>query len=101
MCDECYLGLAKSRRFDVVCKQPHLVVWAKQRTYPYWPAKLMSVNATANTVEVRYFGGKHLRAILSPKECFLYTKLMDRPSSWLGAHKMDFKEAHEAIAVLF
>lgn len=101
MCDECYLGLVECRRFDVVCKQPHLLVWAKQKTYPYWPAKLMSVNELTNTVEVRYFGGKHCRAILTSKECHLYTKLSDRPSLWLGAHKAEFKEAHEAIAVLF
>lgn len=101
MCDECYLGLVPDNRFDVICKQPHLVVWAKQKTYPYWPAKLMSVNAITNQVEVRYFGGKRCRAILMPKECYMYSALADRPSVWLGALKNEFHEAHEAIAVLF
>lgn len=94
LCDECYISFTQNRRFDTVCKQPHLVVWAKQKSYPYWPAKLMSVSATTNKVEVRYFGEKHYRAVLTPKDCYLYS--IDRPSIWLGCHKKEFEKAQYA-----
>lgn len=105
MCDECYIGLIQDNRFDMTCSKNHLVVWGQTRTWPYWPAKLMSYDEVANTVEVRYFGGKHLRGILSPKDCFLYSEKNDRPSFWLGKHKQQFEEAYDAsifyIVVLF
>lgn len=78
----------------MVCKQAHLVVWAKQKSYPYWPAKLMSVNATTNKVEVRYFGEKYYRATVTVKDCYLYS--VDRPSLWLGSHKKSFERAQQA-----
>lgn len=94
MCNDCYMSLIQHHRFDMVCKQPHLLVWAKQKSYPYWPAKLVSVNATTNKVEVRYFGEKHYRAVIIPKDCYLYSA--DRPSLWLGSHKKAFEKAQAA-----
>lgn len=91
MCHECYIGMVQSNRFDVVCKQPHLVVWAKQKGYPYWPAKLMSVDVAKNTVEVRYFGDKHFRAVIAPKDCYMYS--VERPSIHLGTHKKSYEKA--------
>lgn len=94
MCHECYIGLVQNHRIDVVCKQPHLIVWAKQKSYPYWPAKLMSVNAATNQVEVRYFGEKHYRAVITSKDCYMYSA--DKPSLWLGTHKRAFEKAQVA-----
>lgn len=90
MCDECHINLIQNG-FEKVCKQPHLLVWAKQKTYPYWPAKLMSVNIERNTVDVRYFGGEHFRAVLSPKDCFMYSEIS--PSAHSGGNKQAIMEA--------
>lgn len=92
MCDECYANI-KRNEFEAVCKQPHLLIWAKQKTYPYWPAKLMSVNIERNTVDVRYFGEKHYRAILSPKDCFMYSHT--NPSIILGVYKKSITQARK------
>lgn len=97
MCDECYINLNQSERVDMVCKQSHLVVWAKQKSYPYWPAKLMSVNATTNKVDVRYFGARHSRAIITSKDCYLYS--VERPSLSLGKHKKAFDEAQQVTGL--
>lgn len=72
-------------------KTPHLLVWAKQKTYPYWPAKLMSVNAEQNTVNVRYFDVNHTRAVLPPNDCYMYSE--DCPTTKLGKYKQSMKEA--------
>lgn len=90
MCDECHINLIQNG-FEKVCKQPHLLVWAKQKTYPYWPAKLMSVNIERNTVDVRYFGGEHFRAVLSPKDCFMYSEIS--PSAHSVGNKQAIMEA--------
>ncbi|KAJ8965700.1 hypothetical protein NQ314_003950 [Rhamnusium bicolor] len=37
-------------------------IWAKQKGYPYWPAKVMK--ETATHYDVRFFGGKYERALL-------------------------------------
>lgn len=70
--------------FTMVCEQPHLLLWAKQKTYPYWPAKLMSVNSDKNTVDVRFFGG-HSRSVLTPKDCLMFSR--KNPSVNIGPNK--------------
>ena len=45
----------KSDWFSVPCPQPHLLVWAKQDSWPFWPAKLLGVNPEGKTVSVIYF----------------------------------------------
>lgn len=92
MCEECYVNMS-SKQFEMVCKQPHLLVWAKTKTYPHWPAKLMSVNTVAKTVDVRYFGGKHYRAVLSAKECFMYSQ--SNPGFQLGSYRQSMAEAQK------
>lgn len=42
-CSDCYKhsnekGFAKW--FALPCREPHALVWAKQKGYPYWPAKV-------------------------------------------------------------
>lgn len=42
-CPDCYKhsnekGIAKW--FALPCRDPHALVWAKQKGYPYWPAKV-------------------------------------------------------------
>ncbi|CAH0600377.1 unnamed protein product [Chrysodeixis includens] len=73
-CPECYAA-AHARRptwFTDVCTTPHVLLWAKLKGFPYWPAKGMSVNSTG-LVDVRFFGA-HDRAWVPAKDCFLYSE---------------------------
>ncbi|CAD6991194.1 unnamed protein product [Ceratitis capitata] len=41
-CAECYLNAnTRTDWFVDVCSQPHLLLWAKLKGFPYWPAKAM------------------------------------------------------------
>ncbi|XP_055301655.1 MYND-type zinc finger-containing chromatin reader ZMYND8-like isoform X2 [Sitodiplosis mosellana] len=88
MCHECYLN---DNDFTAPCSIPHLLVWAKQRTYPHWPAKLIRYNSMEHTVDVLYFCENHLRAILPAKDCLLYSQQC--PSLAVGNHKNAFNNA--------
>lgn len=72
-CAECYLNAntMADNWFTEVCERPHLIIWAKLKGFPLWPAKAMSVNA--QMVDVRFFG-EHDRANLPAKDCFLYSR---------------------------
>ncbi|XP_032584748.1 protein kinase C-binding protein 1 [Drosophila mojavensis] len=71
-CAECYLNANSSDEWFVkVCTQPHLLLWAKLKGFPYWPAKAMGCGPNAG-VNVRFFG-KHDRANVPVKDCFLYS----------------------------
>ncbi|XP_076249208.1 zinc finger MYND domain-containing protein 11 isoform X3 [Calliopsis andreniformis] len=62
-CADCYrISNEKSEKmwFCIPCNPPHQLVYAKQKGYPYWPAKVMQVNS--NIYDVRFFGGHHMRA---------------------------------------
>ncbi|XP_030369466.1 protein kinase C-binding protein 1 [Scaptodrosophila lebanonensis] len=71
-CAECYLNANSSDEWFVkVCTHPHLLLWAKLKGFPYWPAKAMSFGPNS-LVNVRFFG-KHDRANVPIKDCFLYS----------------------------
>ncbi|XP_038208586.1 protein kinase C-binding protein 1-like isoform X2 [Zerene cesonia] len=73
-CPECYAA-AHARKptwFTDVCSTPHVLLWAKLKGFPYWPAKGMSIN-NAGLVDVRFFGA-HDRAWVPAKDCFLYSE---------------------------
>uniref|UniRef100_A0A6P4ESV6 Protein kinase C-binding protein 1 n=1 Tax=Drosophila rhopaloa TaxID=1041015 RepID=A0A6P4ESV6_DRORH len=71
-CPECYLNANSSDEWFVkVCRHPHLLLWAKLKGFPYWPAKAMG-SSTSALVNVRFFG-KHDRAFVPVKDCFLYS----------------------------
>ncbi|XP_026324362.1 protein kinase C-binding protein 1-like isoform X2 [Hyposmocoma kahamanoa] len=73
-CPECYAA-AHARRptwFTDVCSTPHILLWAKLKGFPYWPAKGMTVN-TSGLVDVRFFGA-HDRAWVPARDCFLYSE---------------------------
>ncbi|XP_055543640.1 MYND-type zinc finger-containing chromatin reader Zmynd8-like isoform X2 [Wyeomyia smithii] len=70
-CNECYFNANTCKTwFTEVCTKPHLLVWAKLKGFPFWPAKLMSVNSN-QLVDVRFFGD-HDRAWVPIKECYLF-----------------------------
>lgn len=72
-CAECYLNAntMTDNWFTEVCAKPHLILWAKLKGFPYWPAKAMSINSTL--VDVRFFG-EHDRANIPSKDCYLYSR---------------------------
>lgn len=75
LCHECYrnANLKHDDWFVMPCKQPHLLVYAKQKDYPYWPSKLMAVNMDKNTIEVQFFGD-HKRAVIASKDCVMLSR---------------------------
>jgi hypothetical protein len=62
--------------FDVLQKRPHILVWAKLKGFPFWPAKAMRIKD--ELVDVRFFGA-HDRAWVVRKDCFLYS--VENPST--------------------
>ncbi|CAG9782822.1 unnamed protein product [Diatraea saccharalis] len=72
-CPECYAAAhaLKPTWFTDVCTTPHILLWAKLKGFPYWPAKGMSVNSSG-LVDVRFFGA-HDRAWVPAKDCFLFS----------------------------
>ncbi|XP_061382646.1 MYND-type zinc finger-containing chromatin reader ZMYND8-like isoform X2 [Danaus plexippus] len=71
-CPECYAA-AHARKptwFTDVCSTPHVLLWAKLKGFPYWPAKGMTVSNTG-MVDVRFFGA-HDRAWVPARDCFLF-----------------------------
>lgn len=73
-CPSCYLNAntKKNTWFVEVCPRPHLLVWAKLKGFPYWPAKAMCTNS-AGMVDVRFFGA-HDRAWVHYRDCYLYSE---------------------------
>ncbi|XP_021928207.1 uncharacterized protein LOC110833911 isoform X4 [Zootermopsis nevadensis] len=75
-CPDCYLNAhtRKDSWFIEVCRKPHVLVWAKLKGFPFWPAKVMRTNKEG-MVDVRFFGA-HDRAWVPVRECYLYSKAM-------------------------
>lgn len=73
-CRHCYVNAHSCSKFwyTKVCAKPHLLLWVKQQSYPYWPAKLLGTKG--DTVSVRFFGAKHQRADIPSKGCRLFSK---------------------------
>uniref|UniRef100_A0A182TXC6 Protein kinase C-binding protein 1 n=1 Tax=Anopheles melas TaxID=34690 RepID=A0A182TXC6_9DIPT len=79
-CQECYIKAntkSDTNWFIEPCSKPHLLLWAKLKGYPYWPAKLYGTNAN-HQAHVRFFGD-HDRAWLPVKDCYLYAKRNPNP----------------------
>ncbi|CAL8087824.1 unnamed protein product [Orchesella dallaii] len=93
--------------FAEACKRPHILVWAKLKGFPFWPAKAMKIKE--NDVDVRFFG-QHDRAWVSMKDCFLFFYSEEMPVApskknsplliaieELTAHVNKLKEVHGPI----
>ncbi|XP_043255972.1 zinc finger MYND domain-containing protein 11 isoform X2 [Colletes gigas] len=87
-CADCYrISNEKSEKmwFCIPCNPPHQLVYAKQKGYPYWPAKVMQVNG--NIYDVRFFGGHHMRAniekvFIRPITASLQSLQIKRSTAW-------------------
>lgn len=77
-CPDCYYYAYTEDEywFIKVCQKPHLLVWAKLKGFPYWPAKVIRSNA--DSIDVRFFGA-HDRAWVPCKDCYLYSR--ENPNS--------------------
>ncbi|XP_005089957.1 zinc finger MYND domain-containing protein 11 isoform X2 [Aplysia californica] len=64
LCPNCYyMSNAKPEDwFSQPCNPPHELVYAKQKGYSYWPAKV--VKDLGGKSDVRFFGGWHQRAVI-------------------------------------
>lgn len=80
-CPECYFNanIRKSSWFVEVCSRPHILLWAKLKGFPYWPAKAMGLNAAA-LVDVRFFGD-HDRAWIPIRDCYLFSEADPNPQT--------------------
>ncbi|XP_012235312.1 zinc finger MYND domain-containing protein 11 [Linepithema humile] len=87
-CADCYrISNEKSEKmwFCIPCNPPHQLVYAKQKGYPYWPAKVMQVNG--NVYDVRFFGGHHMRAniekvFIRPISATLQSLQIKKSTAW-------------------
>ena len=67
-CRDCY-RYANTRGdkhwFAKPCRPFHEIVYAKQKSFPYWPAKVLTGQENSEgQLEVRFFGGFHQRAVV-------------------------------------
>ncbi|KYN22893.1 Protein kinase C-binding protein 1 [Trachymyrmex cornetzi] len=77
-CPDCY---DFNSSFIESCRQPHPLVWAKLKGFPFWPAKAMPRTNAEGNVEVRFFGDHEVAcAWVSPKDLFLYSEKPPAPS---------------------
>ncbi|CAL8119840.1 unnamed protein product [Orchesella dallaii] len=74
-CPECYTNAhgKPEHWFVEACKRPHILVWAKLKGFPFWPAKAMKIKE--NDVNVQFFG-QHEKVWVPVKDCFLYSEEM-------------------------
>lgn len=71
------------------------MIWARQKPHPFWPAKLISVDDD-DKVNVWFFGA-HKRAVLTTKDCFMYSEAY--PSNRIVPNEDEqlLKDAKEVI----
>ncbi|XP_051956920.1 protein kinase C-binding protein 1-like isoform X2 [Xyrauchen texanus] len=73
VCPECYLSSCQKRDnwFCEPCSNPHPLVWAKLKGFPFWPAK--ALRDKDGQVDARFFG-QHDRAWVPINNCYLMSK---------------------------
>ncbi|XP_057217891.1 MYND-type zinc finger-containing chromatin reader ZMYND8 isoform X2 [Triplophysa rosa] len=73
VCPECYLSACQKRDnwFCEPCSNPHPLVWAKLKGFPFWPAK--ALRDKDGQVDARFFG-QHDRAWVPINNCYLMSK---------------------------
>ncbi|CAG9853703.1 unnamed protein product [Phyllotreta striolata] len=79
-CVDCYKHSNEKlipKWFCLPCRVPHELVWAKQKGYPFWPAKVIRI--TDAHYDVRFFGGKYERSLLQK----MFVRPIDTPKDTL------------------
>ncbi|XP_035209696.1 protein kinase C-binding protein 1-like, partial [Stegodyphus dumicola] len=82
-CPECYENKISEVRFlpdffSRICKDPHTIIWAKLKGFPYWPAK--SLRIVEDAADVRFFG-THDKAFVPVNNCFLMSREYPTPKT--------------------
>ncbi|CAG0891069.1 unnamed protein product [Darwinula stevensoni] len=70
VCPDCYYHAHIQPETWFTETYPHVLIWARMRSFPFWPGKAM--RCTNGSVDVRFFGA-HDRAWVPLKHCFLYS----------------------------
>lgn len=97
ICGDCYIKQGKEDEFTSVCSEPHLLLWVKFHTYPYWPAKLKKDN---NGLLEVYFFKDHTKATVTYANCLLYSK--EDPNTYCtDTYKADIQNAMHVIRKIF
>ncbi|RWS17204.1 hypothetical protein B4U79_17716 [Dinothrombium tinctorium] len=77
LCFHCFMFRHNSKLkdfwFSAVCPNPHILVYAKYRSFPYWPAKVLKYSKNNDSVYCRFFGS-HDHALVPIGRCLLLTK---------------------------
>ncbi|XP_076044943.1 zinc finger MYND domain-containing protein 11-like isoform X2 [Oratosquilla oratoria] len=87
-CKDCYrMSNEKTDKywFCQPCTPPHDLVYAKQKGFPYWPAKV--IKAENDLYDVRFFGSQHQRAVIEkchirPISVNIHSLQVKRTSAW-------------------
>ena len=88
VCRDCYRYANENpekRWFCKPCRPFHELVYARQKDFPYWPAKVMRV--LDGEYDVRFFGGYHQRALVEkahvkPITVNIHSLQVKRTSLW-------------------
>uniref|UniRef100_A0A3Q2XV94 Zinc finger MYND-type containing 8 n=1 Tax=Hippocampus comes TaxID=109280 RepID=A0A3Q2XV94_HIPCM len=74
ICPECYLSACQKRDnwFCEPCGNPHPLVWAKLKGFPFWPAK--ALRDKDGQVDARFFGQHDRWAWVPSNNCYLMSK---------------------------
>ncbi len=89
-CRDCYRYSQEKRDkywFCKPCRPFHELVYAKQKGFPYWPAKVIIPENDEGFLEVRFFGGYHQKAMVErqhirPISVNIHTLQVKRTSLW-------------------
>lgn len=99
-CTDCYERSENRVRnwFTAYCIPPHLLIWAKYLTYPYWPGKLMS--ADDEKVDVQFFGD-HTFESVPADNCLIYSEQHPAKETITSKYIKDFEAAQEVSQPIF
>ena len=75
VCPDCFKNYYQFNKtyFIETCRSPHRLVWARLKGHPFWPAKLVRVDATKREGDCRFFGA-HDRAWVPFDSIFLLSE---------------------------
>ncbi|CAH1247637.1 ZMYND8 [Branchiostoma lanceolatum] len=78
VCPDCYTSSCtkKDNWFCEPCREPHILVWAKLKGFPFWPAKVLQ--EVDGQLDVRFFG-QHDRAWVPVENCFIMSEEIPFP----------------------